>query len=146
MTETKKNWVQFTTTTPSLYHGNIRITINKRGRIQLNSYLLDSIGFPPCVKLFFDRDTGSIGILPAENKPGDDTLSISLQRGRTHGEIYARSFLRRFGIRTDKTLTTNFVEIDPDGMIVINPSQMTAITRRSLPAPKSFLVPCTPNG
>jgi len=130
MTETKRNWVQFTTMTPSLYHGNIRITINKRGRIQLNSYLLDSIGFPPCVKLFYDRDTGSIGILPAEDKPGDDTLSISLHRGRNHGEIYALSFLRRFGIKTDKTLTTNFVEIDPDGMIVINPSQMTAITRR----------------
>jgi len=36
--------------------------------------------------------------------------------------------VRKSPPRSGKTAT--FPEIDPDGMIVINPSQMTAITRR----------------
>ena len=121
MQETTRNWVQFEYSvghrTPRKSYSHI--SINKRGKIQLNSYLMEKINFAPAVSLFYDRETTSIGILPRD-RIDENALPINLRSGRGYGEIYALSFLLCYGIRIKNTFATNRIETAPDGMLIVD--------------------------
>ena len=122
MHETTRKWVPFEYAvgyrTPRKSYSHI--SINKRGKIQLNSYLMEKLNFAPAVLLFYDRETTSVGILPVKDLQ-ENALPINLRSGRGYGEIYAISFLRHYGIRIKNTLAKNRVETAADGMLVVDP-------------------------
>lgn len=123
MQETTRNWVKFEYAigyrTPRKSYSHI--SINKRGKIQLNSYLMEKLNFAPAASLFYDRETTSIGILPRERLDEDEhALPIILRSDRRYGEIYALSFLRCYGIRINDTLATNHIETTQDGMLIVD--------------------------
>ncbi|HEV8592350.1 MAG TPA: hypothetical protein VGQ55_09635 [Pyrinomonadaceae bacterium] len=123
MQETTRNWVKFEYAIGyrTLRKSYSHISINKRGKIQLNSYLMEKLNFVAAVSLYYDRTTTSIGILPRERLDEDENaLPIILRSDRRYGEIYALSFLRCYGIRIHNTLATNHVETTPEGMLIVD--------------------------
>lgn len=103
------------------------ISINQRGRICLNAYLMEKLGFPRSASLFYDAATRSIGILPhAEPDEEGIAFPIYAQRGYRLGWIGARVFLENFGIGHETTMATNWVKQTPEGMVVIDLDKMYA--------------------
>ena len=128
MQETKRDWVKFTTNGGS---GYMRVSIDKRGRILLNSFLMEQIGDAGGVSLFYDRETKSIGLLPLNDLDDDpDSLRLNKFTGRQYGSVYAVAFIRRYGIAIDKTLATHNIDTEPNGMLIVDLRHAYVVERK----------------
>jgi len=119
MQEDEPNWEKFDIGYRGPRKSYAHVSINKRGKLQLNTFLMESLGFPEAVSLYYDRSRSWIGIKPG--KIADpDTLRVSLRDGRRYGEVYALSFLRSHAIKINRTLAASHITTAPDGTLVVD--------------------------
>lgn len=114
------------------------ISINKRGNIFLNSYLMKKLRYPQSASLYYNAETGSIGILPHVLPKGVGNSFRIVYRPNYHlGRICAQAFLRSFGVTIDNTIATSAVQMTPQGMLIVDLRQAYAVAFRRKPARSS---------
>ncbi len=130
--EQQDDWVEFNYS-PSYRRprtGIPHISISRRGKIQLNSHLMEAIGFAPAVRLLYNSERRSIGILPRPSLEAG-SLAINLRSDRRYGEVYARSFLQRYGIKHTTAIATNVIETASNGMLIVDLRHMYDLASRT---------------
>ena len=129
MQEDEPNWEKFDIGYRGPRKSYAHVSINKRGKFQLNTFLMESLDFPEAVSLYYDRSRSWIGIKPG--KIADpDTLRVSLRDGRRYGEVYALSFLRSHAIKINRTLAASHITTAPDGTLVVDLGKTLEICRK----------------
>ena len=119
MQEDEPNWEKFDIGYRGPRKSYAHVSINKRGKFQLNTFLMESLNFPEAVSLYYDRSRSWIGIKPGK-MTDRDTLPVNLRHDRGHGEVYAVSFFRHYGIRINRTLAASHITTAPDGTLVVD--------------------------
>ena len=125
-----RTWERF-----AIGHGNprqrhLRVSINKRGNIQLNPAAMKRLDHPRALALYFDRANLSIGLAACQpNEP--DAFRITIHPTRGYGRIAALSFFRhhRFNIRS--TLVTDFLEVN-DGILILDLEHLRPLPRSKI--------------
>jgi len=129
MQEDEPNWEKFDIGYRGPRKSYAHVSINKRGKLQLNTFLMESLGFPEAVSLYYDRSRSWIGIKPGK-MTDRDTLPVNLRHDRGHGEVCALSFFRHYGIKVKNTLVTNSITKTPDGTLVVDLGKTLEICRK----------------
>ena len=107
-----------------------RVTINKKGMLLLNKVAFEALQEPQAVKLFFDPNNQSIGLKPSE--PGRFNSFPVKQKDKYYNRTVAASpFCKHHGIRVERTMLFNEVEMDKDGVMTLELKKTTAIGRGS---------------
>ncbi|MEP6849538.1 MAG: hypothetical protein ABI999_11830 [Acidobacteriota bacterium] len=130
MENVSSGWKRFTPGYRGPRKSYMHVSINKRGKIQLNTFLMEKLDFPEAVVLFYDEERRRIGMKPAECTD-EDAIDVNLRRDRRYGELYALSFLRYNNIQVTNTIATNYIEITPDGMMVIDLIHSREVCRKN---------------
>ena len=129
MQEDEPNWEKFDIGYRGPRKSYAHVSINKRGKLQLNTFLMESLGFPEAVSLYYDRSRSWIGIKPGK-MTDRDTLPVNLRHDRGHGEVCALSFLRCYGIKINRTLAASHITTAPDGTLVVDLGKTLEICRK----------------
>lgn len=112
-------WEKFSIGYRGPRRSHLHVSINKRGKIQLNTFLMELLDYPEAVALYYDRTRSWVGIKPAA-RPDEDALPVNMRSERRYGEVYALSFLRCFNIRIGKTIATSDIVTARDGMFIVD--------------------------
>lgn len=112
------DWQEFKGGEYNERYKTLRVTMNKNGEINLGMRAFERLGRPAAVKLFFDAGGSRIGVKAVP--PGEKTFEVVRRTEAHYGMIRGASFCRFYGIRPEGTIVFQDVEMDPDGMMVLD--------------------------
>ena len=98
---------------------DLRVSLNKAGKFEINARAVHALGNPDAVELLFDEVNKRIGLRPADpEQPNAHPLIVhSPGAGR---RLYAARFLRRFGINNSLTVIFTQPYINAEGILVLD--------------------------
>src|SRR5260221_13080633 len=94
-----RNWERFAIGCGGPRQRHLRVSINKRGNIQINPAAMKRLDHPRALALYFDRANSSIGLKASQpNEP--DTFRVTIHPTPDYGRIAALPFFpfHRFDI------------------------------------------------
>ena len=143
MHDDQSNWKKFTPGYRGPRKSHMHVSINRRGKIQLNTFLMETLDYPGAVTLYYDQARSLIGIKPAE-RTDEDALPVNLREDRRYGEVHGLSFLLYNNIEIGKTIATNYIDTTPDGMLVMDLAKAREVRRKGTSPPGSVASPSPP--
>ncbi|MBX3289150.1 MAG: hypothetical protein KF855_07360 [Acidobacteria bacterium] len=106
------------------------VTMNPQGFIVMSRKTHQSIKCAEVVHLYFDRINDRIGVRPADPR-GRDVFRVAKQ-GRHGGRlIRAYRIMQEFGVELTQSVRFQDVEIDGDGILVLDLRTAKARTRKA---------------
>jgi hypothetical protein len=108
--------------------GGLWVTLSRKGEIMVGAKAFEQLGRPEAAVLLYDRRNKVIGLAPA---PGDAENGFPLHakpNGR-HRLIRANIFCRHHGIRVQRTTAFGNVEMDEDGVMLLDLKRMVNAAR-----------------
>ena len=99
--------------------GELRVTLNRKGEIMIGAKAFEKMGEPEAAVLLFDRRNETIGVAAAE----DDAVNaypLVAKKNARHRLVRANLFCRHHQIFVPRTAAFGKVEIDPDGVLVLD--------------------------
>ncbi|MBX3292294.1 MAG: hypothetical protein KF881_05295 [Acidobacteria bacterium] len=99
------------------YENVVRVTINRKGMIYMNSKMYQLFGKPKAVALFYNREEDAIAIRPAYERFIEHFEVVKKQAGWA---IHAASFCRHYRIRVPTTERFLRPDIDNDGNMILH--------------------------
>jgi hypothetical protein len=96
------------------------VTLNVEGCFYFGRKAFEALGMPEAVKLYFDAGGSRIGVKAAES--GEKTFKVvhsDPSNGR-YGHLRASTFCRHYGIMPEARIEFQDVNIDPDGIMVLD--------------------------
>lgn len=123
-------WEEFTAGPSKPPHERLHVSLNHKGQFLLNKNVLDALGNPEVVTLAFAKRTSRIGIRPA-NTVTPHAFAVR-RRSFAHSRmIQASPFCRHHGIKVTGTVAFHRVQIDNDGMLILDLANISRVSRVS---------------
>ena len=95
------------------------VTMNRKGQIAMNRKTYEAFGEPVAVNLFFDKVNNRIGLKPTA-LAARNAFPVAKQ-GRHGGKmVRAYRMMQEFGIDLPETIQFRDVEIDEDGILILD--------------------------
>lgn len=108
----------------------MRVTIDPRGVIYLNSVAWEAFDKPKAVELMFDEGRDVIGLKATETW-AENSFPVRDKSGTGGKIVRASPFLAHFSIKASKTFLVNKAHIDDDGILTLPLDGITVVTRGS---------------
>ena len=106
----------------------VYVSLNGKGQILLSTKAVEALGTPAAVALFFSKPSSKIGIRAA--RPIDKGAFPLKPRPQAHSKmIHASPFCRNYGIRVSGTVSFTGVEVDNDGMMILDMNKTSRVSR-----------------
>ena len=123
-----KHWTVFEGMPNRVSGDRLRVTLNPRGVLVLNKLAFDALDGPAAVKLMFDESNNLIGLKPED--PRRANAFPVKQKDRWHNrQVHASPFCRHFAINVGRTVLFNDVDIDNDGVMVLELGKTITVGR-----------------
>jgi hypothetical protein len=94
-------------------------TMNRKGVIMFNKTTHDRMDQPEAVHLLYDPVNNRIGLKPT-GRSMSDAYPLERRKGRTGRYVHAMKLLREVGIELPETIEFRGVEIDQDGILILD--------------------------
>jgi hypothetical protein len=107
-----------------------RVTLNARGVFLLNKKAYDAMEQPGAVTLLFDENNKVIGLRPADPRL-KNAFSVKQKDKWNNRTINASPFCKHFGIRVQRTVLFNEVDLTDDGVLLLELTKTTSIGQGS---------------
>lgn len=107
-----------------------RITIGKNKAFLINYVAYQAVGGPSAVELLFDEHRSKIGIRPCDPKK-QNAFPVKSVRKSSHKFIHAGAFLTHFDINITRRILFEDIDIDKNGMLILDMNKITYISRGS---------------
>ena len=113
----EREWEKFRGGAANKVGEEIRVTINRRGMIYLNSKAYKAFGNPQAVAIYYNRDSDSIALEPAYPRFVENFQVIKKQNGWA---IHASTFCRHYNIRVPATQRFIRPDLTHEGHLILN--------------------------
>ncbi len=139
----KRRWVTFNgkpyLDAKSESDGGLRVTLNKKKVVLLNSKAYEALGLPAAVEMRYDEENRTIGLAPVDPQKAHAFPIKTRARERyrsgepkyTYRIINAAAFCKHFEIRPTGTILFNNIDMDNDGAMLLELNEATNIGRGS---------------
>ena len=123
----RRNWQEF----PQVGLGKLYAALRPSGFISISGWTHERMGSPDGYLLLFDRANRTIGLKAARLGVDKNAYRVSqkksgLNKNRT---IFVRPLCVEFGIAVEKTVVFQNLEIDRDGVLILDLNNVNTITR-----------------
>ncbi len=105
-----------------------RVTLDPKNVILLNRAACEQLKAPVAVQLMFDENLKRIGIRPADPRE-QNAFRLKKKKNASFRTINAGAFCQHFGISVDKTVRFNQVAIDREGILTLELTNTTYVSR-----------------
>ncbi len=105
---------------------DLRVSLNKAGKFDINAKAVEALGNPEAVELLFDEVNKRIGLRPAEPEQPNAHPLIIHDRGARR-RLFAARFLRRFGINNSMTIIFAHPYVNAEGILVLDLKKTIAV-------------------
>lgn len=123
-----KQWELFEKIPSGRTARNMRVSLNERGAFALNRKVLDKLGGPAFVELYFDKVNGLIGMKPVSNET-KFAYPVRRQGKANSWLVRALAFLTHYNIKVKGTYLFAEPTIE-DGMLVVDITKASQISAR----------------
>lgn len=124
------HWTKFEGTPNGRRREAARITLAPNCTISFNAHAFRAFGEPSAFELFFDGNRNMIGLLPCDPQK-KNAFPIRKRRNGKHVHISIGAFLTHFSIKPTSTMLFDEIDLDQDGMIVLDMKKTTNVSRGS---------------
>ncbi|MFT3742719.1 MAG: hypothetical protein QM785_00360 [Pyrinomonadaceae bacterium] len=123
-------WEEFTGGAAQPKEKRLHVSLNTKGQFLLNKNVLDALGNPEAVRLFFSETTKRIGIQAAEaiTPHAFPVRPRVLAHSRM---IHASPFCRNYGLKVKGTIAFNRIEINNEAMLILDLAHTSRVSRVS---------------
>lgn len=104
----------------------LHVTLNRRGEIMIGARAFEKLGEPEAAVLLFDKRNETIGIAPVE-PDAVNAYPLIEKRNCRHRLIRANLFCRHHKIFVPRTAAFGRVEIDDEGILILNLRSLVGI-------------------
>ncbi len=121
-------WEEFTGGPAQPAEKRLHVSLNAKGQFLLNKNVLDALGNPEAVRLFFSERTNRIGIRAAEafTPHAFPVRPRALAHSRL---IHASPFCRNHGLKVKCTVAFNRIEINDEAMLILDLAHTSRVSR-----------------
>lgn len=123
-----KHWTKFEGRPYGAARDEARVTLGPKKVIMLNRIAYEALGTPQAVELMFDETQKIIGLKPAELRRAN-AFPLKVKKGSQHRLIFAGAFCTHFGIRVDRTVLFNEIDIDNEGVMTLEVAKAVNVGR-----------------
>lgn len=113
-----KHWTKFEGKPHGTEKDEARVTLSVKKVIMLNRIAYEALGTPPAVELMFDETLKIIGVKPIDARR-PNAFPLKAKKGSQYRLIFASSFCTHFGIRIDRTVKFNNIDMDNEGVMTL---------------------------
>jgi hypothetical protein len=115
----KPDWIKIKRGDRMPWLAGLHVTLNRKGWIVFNRTTYERIGNPEAVHLLYDRTNNRIGLQPTRTVMKD---AYPVRKANRYGAMMVSAFrlLTEHAIRVPDTLEFPDVEIDEDGILIID--------------------------
>ncbi|MBK9163990.1 MAG: hypothetical protein IPM21_08765 [Acidobacteria bacterium] len=110
-------------------------TLNRDGDIMISRFTHEALGSPECVLLLFDSDERVIGLKPARETQ-KDAFPVRPRGSYGGRRIRAYRFCQRHAIKIDGTVRFPRLEIDAEGILILDTKDIEYFKIRRRPKPR----------
>lgn len=104
------------------------VSLNHKGQFLLNHNVLKAMGEPAAMVLYFAKNSSKIG-MRAASKIMPQAFPVLPRAAARSKMIQASSFCRHHGIKVKGTVSFTRLDIDNDGMLILNLENMYRVSR-----------------
>lgn len=123
-----RHWTKFEGAPYGAQKDRPRVTLNPKKTFLLNAAACQAMDYPPAVELLFDQTNKIIGI-----KPTDPTcrnaFRLKEKKGCRYRIITASAFCTHFGIKVDRTVLFENIDLDNEGVMTLDINQAINVGR-----------------
>lgn len=115
-----RKWVKFhggPLAGPMAMRNQVRVTINRKGLIYMNSRMFTEMGRPKAVALYYNEEDDGIALQPAYERFDEHFLVVKRQTGWA---VHASTFCRHNKIRIPDTERFLRPELNDEGILFLN--------------------------
>ncbi len=124
----RKTFMEFIGRPNRLHTDRPRVTLSHRGVIVLNGKAHEAMEAPAAVTLHYDEDERIIALKPADlGRP--NAFPLKPKGDFKYRMINASPFCKHFRIRVERTVLFNEVDVDNDGVMMLEMRNTTSIAR-----------------
>jgi hypothetical protein len=123
-----ENWEEFQGGPVKKAGTELYVSLNFKGQILLNKRVLDEMGSPEKVVLFFDKVNSRIGVKPARSS-ATNAFPLKPRNSGASRMVLASNFCRNYGVRVDGTMAFHGVRIDHHRMLTLDLKRTTRASR-----------------
>lgn len=122
------HWTKFEGKPYGAERDGVRVTLGPKKAIMLNEKAYEALGSPAAVEFMFEENRKAIGLKPIDPRR-ENAFPIKPKKGSRHRVIRAAAFCTHVGIKVDRTVLFNDVDIDNDGVMMLEIAKATNISR-----------------
>lgn len=121
-------WEQFEAGPNEAADEKLYVSMNGKGQLLLNKKAVESLDTPQAVVMFYSKPSAKIGIRAA--RPIDKGAFPLKPRPLSHSRmVHASPFCRNYGIRVSGTVSFVGIELDNDGLLILDLNKTTRVSR-----------------
>ncbi|MBP9664539.1 MAG: hypothetical protein KBD94_07940 [Pyrinomonadaceae bacterium] len=105
-----------------------RVTLGPKGIFLLNAVAVEALGSPEAVELMFDKGRGMVGFR-AVDRGRQNAFPLVKKKGMAHWTLRAAPFCVHYGLKAERTMLFNEVELTRDGAIAFDIANSVRVTR-----------------
>ena len=120
-------WERFTAGPAAKMNERLYVSLNSKGLILINRKMYEEFGVPEKAVLLFDRQKNVIGLSPAHRELKD---GFPVRQKDGYWFIEAAVFCKHYGIRIEKTEQFVSPEIDEEGILRLDLTNMVSAAQR----------------
>ena len=107
-----------------------RVTLTKYKDMYLNAKAVEVLGKPAAIRFFFDVSRSLIGIRK-ESPEVDQAFAFHMHEKKSGatGTVHAGIFCNAFGIHPEHTITFHDIQVDADGIMILDLKTATRVRR-----------------
>lgn len=108
-----------------------RVTLGRKGTFYLNGIAYKALGSPSAVEMLFDGNERIIGIKATDAGKRNAFLIKDHGKAGSYKRISAAAFCTHYRIKTRSTMLFNGVDLDDDGVMILELARTTFVSRGS---------------
>lgn len=112
-----RKWEKFLGGPANKFGNVVRVTINRKGMIYMNSLMYTALGRPKAVALYYSREDDAIAVQPAYERFKEHFQVVKKQMG---WGVHASTFCRHYKIRVPTTERFLRPDLDKEGILILN--------------------------
>ena len=107
------------------------MTLGAKSTFYLNGAAYDALQQPGAVEILYDGNERIIGFKPVDLRKRNAFLIKPHGRSGNYKRISAAAFCTHFRLKFPRTILFNEIDLDPDGVLILDINKATTIGRGS---------------
>ena len=108
-----------------------RVTLGAKGTLYLNGHAFEALGAPAAVEMLFDGNRRVIGLKPVDVKKRNAFVIKHHGKSGNYKRISASAFCTHYRIKTRETVLFDGVDLDNDGVLLLDLGRTIRVGRGS---------------